>query len=72
MADIIEATTRNSNLQNQIKGEKVSKSKGVKYVNSQANNNTFATRMPDKREKNHEELNSSQNIATASGVMSID
>lgn len=52
----------------------MTKTKGMKYVSSQPNNNTFATRMPDKREQNpdHEDLNSSQNISTASGVMSID
>ena len=73
MADIIQATTRNSNLQNQPKG--MSKNNTQSKNSHQANSGSFKTTFSEKRPAKDQELNNfdnSQNIPTASGQVSIE
>lgn len=74
MADIIQATTRNSNLQNQPR-DKLSKNHPGKNVTQQPNTNSYKSTFSEKRpprEDQQRHLESSQNIATASGQVSIE
>ena len=75
MANIIEATTRNSNLQNQLKNDKNTKINGVKNYSQNKSSSSNGTRVSEKRERQEDmssDLNNSQKIATPSGTVSIE